>query len=186
MRTIVSLLLPIALLSEPARAGIFTSIDVPKPIYDFQTTQSTVTVPSMTIWDVNVIIGDLRHTWTGDLRIWIQSPVGTSVLLFDRRGGSGDNLIGTIFDDSAPVPVASGSAPFAGSFQPEQPLSVLVGQNAGGVWTLYVSDLAGLDEGWLNSWSLEINGTDAVPEPSTLALVTVGLLGAGLLRRRLA
>ncbi len=166
-----------------AQAGIFTSTDVPKGIYDYQTTTSTVAVPGMQIWDVNVIIHDLRHTWDGDLRIWIVSPQGTSVLLFNRRGGSGDNLLGTIFDDSASIPISAGLAPFTGTFRPEEPLTAFRRENAGGAWVLYIEDVMLADEGVLNSWSLEVT---PVPEPSTVVLATAGLAVTVLLRRRRA
>lgn len=166
-----------------AQAGLFTSTDVPKGIYDYQTTTSTVAVPGMQISDVNVIIHDLRHTWVADLRIWITSPQGTSVVLFNRRGGSGDNLIGTVFDDSASIPISLGSAPFTGSFRPEQPLTAFKRENAGGTWVLYIADLLWLDQGVLNSWSLEVT---PVPEPSTLVLAAAGLAVTALLRSRRA
>ena len=161
----------------------FTNTDVPKDIHDYTTVSSSLTVPSLTIQDVNVIIHDLRHTWLEDLSIWIVSPTGISVTLFDRRGGSGDDLLGTVFDDDAWIAIWAGSAPFTGRFRPEQPLYVFNGSNAGGTWVLYVADLARWDQGKLNSWSLEIVG---VPEPSTMALAAVGLITAGWLRRRWA
>ncbi|MCS7314524.1 MAG: PEP-CTERM sorting domain-containing protein [Bryobacterales bacterium] len=115
-----------------------------------------------------------------------REPGGTGVLLFNRRGGSSDNLLGTIFDDSAPVHVSGGWGPFAGRFRPEQPLSAFNGQNAGGTWALFISDVAYLDEGFLNAWSLEITEITAIPEPSTLVLAGAGLLGVALLARRRA
>ena len=50
--------------------------------------------------------------------------------------------------------ITSGSAPFTGSYQPEQPLSVLDGLNAAGDWQLEVIDDAGIDTGTLESWDL--------------------------------
>lgn len=101
-----------------SQAGIFTSSDVPKGIYDYQTTTSTVTVPAMTITDVNVIITTLYHSWMQDLTMWITSPEGTSVYLFWRYGGSGDDMINTIFDDSAVTPISAGWPPYGGSYIP--------------------------------------------------------------------
>src|SRR5690606_29320801 len=46
-------------------------------------TTSTITIPdSFLIQDVNVLL-DLSHTWDSDLRVSLQGPDGTSVLLFN-------------------------------------------------------------------------------------------------------
>ena len=84
----------------------------------------------------------ISHTWDGDLRLTLISPQGTAVTLADRRGGSGDDFIDTVFDDSAAIPIASGAAPFSGSFRPESPLAALAGQDAAGTWQLNVADLS--------------------------------------------
>lgn len=46
----------------------------------------------------------------------------------------------TTFDDEAAVAVTAGTAPFAGSFRPEEPLSTLDGRTSTGRWTLVISD----------------------------------------------
>ncbi|MFT5126223.1 MAG: hypothetical protein ACI9TH_003209 [Kiritimatiellia bacterium] len=64
-------------------------------------------------------------------------------------------------------------------------MSSFIGENAGGAWTLFVADLSGGEEHFLEGWSLHINGNGAIiPEPGA----SVPLLGLGLalfLRRRL-
>jgi len=172
-------------LPATSRAGIFTSSDVPQGIWDYHTTTSTVTVPAMTVSDVNVIITTLYHTWMHDLRIWITSPQNTSVFLFWQYDGGGDNMINTTFDDSASTHISAGWPPYGGSYIPHMPLSAFIGENAGGVWTLSISDDVGWDGGSLEAWALEING-QAVPEPATALLVAAGLAAAALLRRRRA
>jgi hypothetical protein len=99
-------------LPATSRAGIFTSSDVPQGIWDYHTTTSTVTVPAMTVSDVNVIITTLYHTWMHDLRIWITSPQNTSVFLFWQYDGGGDNMINTTFDDSASTHISAGWPPY--------------------------------------------------------------------------
>jgi subtilisin-like proprotein convertase family protein len=105
------------------------------------------------IADVNIAIGSLNHTFDSDLTIDVVSPAGTTVRLFNRHGGSGDNLTSTVFDDQAATSITAGAAPFTGSFKPFEALSAFTGQDANGTWRLVVRDVASLDTGTLNSWS---------------------------------
>ncbi len=175
-------LLLFVFIAVASSAGVFLSTDTPVTIPDTTTVYSYITVPSgETITDVNVTIGSLSHTWDSDLRIWLTSPGGTSIVLFANYGGNGDGLFGTVFDDEASTPIASGAAPFTGAFQPFQALSAFDGQNSGGIWTLTVADQVVGDSGILNAWSLQVDGSD-VPEPATWLLGGVGLLGLALRR----
>lgn len=124
------------------------------------------------ITDVNVTV-DLSHTWDSDMIITLTSPAGISVILSNRNGGSGDNYTNTVFDQEAATSITAGTAPFTGSFQPEEDMSVLYGEFSGGDWTLNVSDNASFDTGTINSWSIEICGVpqldndgDGVPNDS--------------------
>lgn len=137
----------------------YNSTDVPKAIPDNTASgvNSTLTVgDSALVGDVNVRIGSLLHTYDGDLVLRITSPEGSTIILANRRGGMGDNYTNTLFDDSAVTPISSGSAPFTGSFIPEEPLAVTNDQSMAGVWTLNVADLASADIGTLQAWSLDI------------------------------
>ena len=123
---------------------------------DQRTTTSTLSVgPALAVKKITVKL-NITHTYTSDLIIKLISPAGTSVTLFDRRGGSGDNLSNTVFDDAAAAAVASAAAPFAGTYKPEMALGNFNAQNAAGTWTLTVQDAARLDSGTLNSWSISI------------------------------
>ena len=70
--------------------------------------------------------------------------------MFANIGGSGANFTATVLDDEAATAIASGTAPFTGSFRPAQPLTVFDGQNPNGTWTLEIPD-----------------GVMATPAPST-------------------
>lgn len=105
--------------------------------------------------DVNVTI-NATHTWVSDLVIELVAPSGTRVRLIDSRGGSGDNLTNTVFDDQASNSIATGVAPFTGVFQPESPLSVLNGVSPNGNWRLEVTDTATGDVGQILNWSLSM------------------------------
>jgi subtilisin-like proprotein convertase family protein len=110
------------------------------------------------IKDLDVTIGSLTHTWVGDLVIEITGPDGTTVRLAEHPGGpdnDGDNLTGTSFDDEAPDNLSEGSAPYAGSFTPQNDqLSRFDGTSRRGTWTLRVRDLFQGDVGTLHGWAV--------------------------------
>lgn len=141
----------------------YNSTDIPVSIVDLTTITSTITVPdSFSVLDVNVEL-DITHTYDSDLIATLQSPTGTTVELFNRIGSSGNNFTGTILDDEASTPITSGSAPFAGEYQPSGTLSNFDTENSQGTWTLAISDNASADQGTLNSWSITLEPSSHGP-----------------------
>ena len=88
---------------------------------------------------------DISHTYIGDLRVTLISPSGTVVTLHERNGG-GQNDLKTTYDSN------SVSA-----------LLALSGEQINGEWILRIQDLASVDNGTLNSWSLDISGDATSP-----------------------
>jgi subtilisin-like proprotein convertase family protein len=94
------------------------------------------------------------------------APDGTKITLFSGVGGTGSNFVNTIFDDSALNPIASGTAPFTGTFKPTGTLSTFGGHTVDfkntanqwvpGVWTLQLTNSKTGVTGTLGSWSLNI------------------------------
>jgi subtilisin-like proprotein convertase family protein len=109
------------------------------------------------IKDLNVTIS-LQHTAVGDLVIDLTGPDGTRVRLVEHPGGpdnSGNHLTDTTFTDEATSNVSSGTAPYTGSFRPQNDqLSRFDGLSRRGTWTLRVRDLNEADTGTLNSWNI--------------------------------
>ena len=64
------------------------------------------------------------------------------------------------FDDNATTPIASGTAPFTGTFRPQQALSVLANKPANGAWRLEVQDNFPGDSGNIFEWSLSLDSTE--------------------------
>lgn len=115
--------------AEPLRFASQQSLDIPDN--DGNGVQSVINVPEqLTIASLQVEL-DIQHTYVGDLTIEL-SHNGTSYALWDREGGSSDDLVRTFSP---------------GAFD---------GQDASGNWILTVIDNAALDTGRLNGWALQI------------------------------
>ena len=153
----------------------YTSNDTPIAIPDSNTTgiSSIITVTDVSsIIDVNVTI-NITHSYVSDLTVSLVSPAGTEIDLSFENGGSGMNYTDTVFDDDAANPIASGTAPFTGVYQPTEALSILNSEFSSGDWTLKVIDSYGFDTGDLVNWSIEICGSpqndtdgDGIPDGS--------------------
>ena len=142
------------------------------------TVVSTLNAPSGgSIFDVDVT-ADIAHTSSGTLQMNLISPAGTTVTLTSNNGGTNDDVFaGVTWDDSADP---DGVAPYASndglttdhvysngitpsSLAPEEGLGAFIGENPQGTWTLRLADVADLDGGTINSWSLSIESRICVP-----------------------
>lgn len=99
---------------------------------------------------------NIDHGFTADLDISLRCPDGTIIDLSSDNGGSGDNYTNTCFVTSG-SPITGGTAPFSGSYVPEQPFSNLSGCSINGTWSLIVRDDASLDVGTLLNWTINFN-----------------------------
>jgi subtilisin family serine protease/subtilisin-like proprotein convertase family protein len=158
--------------------GTFASSNVGQPILDFIPVRSTLKITKdITIKDLSVQV-NASHTYDGDLRITLIAPDGTKVILFNRRGGSGQGLNNTVFDDGGVNSIYRGAAPFAGSYKPEYLLSTFDGKNAKGTWQLLIEDNALLDTGRLIGWSLKIEGAQKAAGATAVTSQTPALAPA--------
>lgn len=110
----------------------------------------------------------IQHTFLSDLKLELVAPDGTTCLLADGVGSSGDNFgtacspdtSRTLFDDDATNSIRGGSAPFVGSFRPDQPLAIFAGKSGvavNGLWQLHVVDSFFFDTGTIQCWSLHLS-----------------------------
>lgn len=147
---------------------------------------SNLTLPALTIPQASLlkIRVALAHTWSGDVKITLTSPCGTT-FVFDKLGipadpfGNGDNFgtdaTGTpppavyLFDlaGATVLPENPGGSGFitAGTYQPSDPAGAAHTWNGltfpcgtAGVWTLNVSDAAASDAGTLRDWAILLGG----------------------------
>ncbi|HEY6404125.1 MAG TPA: M36 family metallopeptidase, partial [Blastocatellia bacterium] len=143
----------------------YSAVNVPVQIQDGATVEVPINITDLGVAaDVNVRVR-LNHTFDGDMTIELVAPDGTSVVLANGRGSSGDNYgtgtndcsgVPTVFDDSAPTGVNVGFPPFEGTFKPEDPLSAFNGKAVAGTWRLRVTDFFLFDQGSIGCFQLEI------------------------------
>ena len=104
-----------------------------------QGVSSTITLAEKSKVSAIRVSVDITHTYIGDLKIELIAPSGQRALLHDRKGGGNDNLIVTYDSET------------------QETLKVFLGQPSSGDWTLWVADLAKVDTGKLNRWSIELD-----------------------------
>ena len=115
----------------------------------------------------------LTHTFDADLTISLVGPDGMITDLSVENGGSANNYGSacspltsrTTFDDNVANLITHGSAPFVGSFRPEQPLARFNGKSgtaANGTWKLRITGLVRRRYGTLQCWSLVVNTAPAI------------------------
>jgi subtilisin-like proprotein convertase family protein len=116
-------------------AGAYASTDTPKNIPDNSSAgvTSTIAVAGAGAVSALAVTAYVRHSYAGDLVIKLLSPAGTAHTLWNRAGGSADDVV---LHDVA--------------------VSAFNGQAAAGSWRLAVQDLAARDTGSLRYWSFKL------------------------------
>jgi autotransporter-associated beta strand protein len=162
--------LPSGFLGTPARFNNNANFAIP----DSGSVTSSVNVAGITTPLQKLTVSlHLTHTTDEDLDISLIAPDGTTINLSTDNGGTGDDY-GTdcadgsrvVFDDAAASSIVSATAPFVGSFRPEQQLSAFIGKQpfeVNGTWKLVVRDDAAGGVGTLRCWSLFISEIACAP-----------------------
>jgi len=129
-------------------------------------TSNVAVSDSLTVTSIAVST-TITHPYKGDLVATLTGPDGTSAVLHNRSGGSADNVTTTFAIVTAPAAA----------------LSVFNGKNTAGTWSLKVQDLAAVDVGTFNSWSITFNGEQSVapnlsiPDNNTTGVSSVMAFG---------
>ncbi len=109
--------------------------------------------------DVNLSI---NHSNDEDLYIWIYRSGISNTELSTSNGGNGANYTNTTFDDEAEIPITQSTAPFTGSFKPEQVLSVYNETELHGTWKLRMLNNSHTLTGQLVNWCMNFRVYDPI------------------------
>jgi subtilisin-like proprotein convertase family protein len=130
-----------------------------KPILDNSTTYDTITLSipnAFNVRDLNIRIDTVIHTYDGDLGFSLTHSSINVTNFINHVGGTGENFIRTVLNDSATIPIANGTAPFTGTFQPSTPLTPFNNNPVNGTWVLAINDNASIDQGFLRAWCIQV------------------------------
>jgi subtilisin-like proprotein convertase family protein len=127
---------------------------------------------------------DITHSYDSDLNIHLVAPDGTEINLVSGVGGGDDNFSGTCFNQTAPSVINTGTAPFTGTWKPQETLGNMNnGQNGNGLWKLRITDTYPADVGIVNSWSITFGpgaSTPIVFSSSNLPIIKINTGGASI------
>lgn len=155
-----------------APATYSVNANLPIPDDDWNGIASTVEVAGHCLqtiqnnWTIANVTVNVDHDWDDDVKLSLIAPDGEAILLTYNNGGSGDDFTNTIFTTTASTSIASGTAPFTGEFQPQQPFGWLAGSPLNGTWTLLATDLWAGNTGTLLNWSITFNTNTYAWSPS--------------------
>lgn len=119
-----------------------------------------------TSFGVSSVCLNITHSFDQDLVIQLKSPDGNVITLAGGVGNNGHDFTNTCFAENGTNGyITSGTAPFSGTFIPQQSLNVLNnGQNPNGIWTLIISDANLADTGSYHNCKINFS-TSPPPDP---------------------
>ncbi|WP_312306275.1 reprolysin-like metallopeptidase [Chryseobacterium sp.] len=99
------------------------------------------------------VIPSITHNNVSDLTVGIESPVGSSAIIWNRACNNASNITATFSDTGNPVVCAS---PVQGETKSNESLGIFKGHTAQGTWKLFASDNKTGVAGTITAWSLEV------------------------------
>jgi photosystem II stability/assembly factor-like uncharacterized protein len=133
-----------------------------KPITMNNVTYDTISVNlpksiNSNILDINVSIDTVINSIDNGL-VFVLNHNNIYDTLISKVGGSGNNFIGTILNDSATTSINSGTPPFTGSYKPTKPLSQFNYTSPNGLWILRIKESSSeVKSGVIKSWGITVS-----------------------------
>jgi gliding motility-associated-like protein len=114
-------------------------------------------IPGTVGAELQKVCFSISHGNVSELDVSLIAPDGQIIDLTSGNGGNGINYTNTCFVVSGAPSITSGTAPFTGSYLPEQPFSNLSASKITGDWGLVVKDTKLNGTGLLTGWSMSFN-----------------------------
>lgn len=101
------------------------------------------------VTDISGVTVNVDHSRIGHVEVWLcppgvatTSPYTGCIRMFDNSGGNSDDLTNTVFSDAGTTDIASGTAPYTGTFNlaGTNVLTSLDGSATNGTWNVVVLD----------------------------------------------
>lgn len=97
---------------------------------------------------------NITHPNISDLKITLISSTNKRCVILDHQGGSGQNLTGAKFSDSATLTFPNNQTNYSGTYLPNQPLSVFNGESTLLSWFLEIEDNSSGNTGTIDGMTL--------------------------------
>jgi len=138
-------------------------------------------------YDIISVDINMEHSFTGDLDIYLTSPNGIQVTLFEQAGSStwfgeatdqdateynpgigydygwsmnptyNGTMADGMIDNTTPAVGGFGNILNSDTYLPEGDFNDFIGTHLNGDWTLTVTDNLNIDNGWIFSWGITMN-----------------------------
>ena len=112
----------------------------------------------------------VNHSHVADLKLRLQSPSGTIILLSDQHGGNGSGYFGTCFAENGSAgPITDGTAPFNGTYYPQESLNAFNdGSDPNGTWNLIITDMFNFSDSGFFQYANITFSSNPPPDQSSL------------------
>jgi len=145
-------------IADSIRNGVFV-YDRNETIVDNRTTEFNldVTTDIISLTDIDVSLS-ITHNDTAQLRVYLISPSGRSILLSYQRACGAHNKLIALFDDNASSHIRDYCSDARGKYKPEVALTNFNDEDPRGRWKLRVWDTTAGDSGNVESFVLYLRG----------------------------
>jgi len=161
--------------------GSTGSISDDGTVNDYAATVSGLASNLSTDYGLVQVCMNISHTYDSDLNVTLISPSGATINLFSGVGGGGHNFTTACLNQSAPASIITGSAPFNGTFRPQETLgNANNNSNGNGVWKLRILDTYPMaDTGTVNSWAITFGADASAPFVFTSSNLPIVIINTG-------
>jgi subtilisin-like proprotein convertase family protein len=104
---------------------------------------------------------NVTHSKLSDLKITLISSTNKRCVILNNQGGTGQNLTGAKFSDSASISLPNNQANYSGTYLPNQSLSIFNGDSTAYSWFLEIEDNSGSNVGTIDGMTFINSGVTA-------------------------